>query len=821
VADLPGGTVTFLFTDVEGSTLLLHELGHGYADVLAEHRRVLRDAFRRHGGVEVDTQGDAFFVAFARASDGLAAAAEARDTLAHGPIRVRMGLHTGEPLVTEEGYVGIDVHRAARIASAGHGGQILVSQSTRELVDADGLRDLGEHRLKDLTAPERIYQLGDSDFPPLKSLNRTNLPVAATPLVGREHELEHLRTLLADGARLVTLTGPGGTGKTRLALQVAAELADDFRDGVFFVPLAPLQDAALVEPALLQTVGMRSIEELSQTESLLVLDNFEHLLLAATVVSTILGRAPAVKVLATSRVRLRLQGEEEFAVEPLPPDDAVTFFVERARSLGSGVEAGPAVAEICRRLDGLPLALELAASRMKIFDADGLLRRLQQRLPLLTGGARDLPERQRTLRATIEWTYELLDSDLQRALRRLSVFAGSFSLDAAEQVAGTTLDDLATLVDWSLVKAVGNERFLLLETIREYAAQLLAASGKAEDLRQRHLTFFLDLVVTAEPELAGGNQKHWYDRLALDEDNVREALAYACESGDGERALLLSGSNWRFWHLRAQMIEALQWYDRAFAVGGEVSLRARARAVYAMGEMERNRGNRDRARALLEEAIPLLRAAEESRWVVAALNHLANAKADAGEWESARSTYEEALEIARDTGNERATAMITGNLGFHALGQGRDAEAEALLRQAAEVDRRLGAPIPIAQSLVNLALLSLRRDDTPAAAGQLGESLALYRSAQAEVGAFEALLLAAAVVGRRGDARPSVRLQAAGRTLAAARAYELSALELELADAALAAARDSMPDDIYADEWLRGEQLDVDTAISLALKFLG
>src|SRR5439155_5467372 len=333
VPELPAGTVTFLFTDIEGSTRLLQELGEDYAGVLAEHRNTLRDAFARHGGVEVDTQGDAFFVAFGRARDAFAAAVEARDALDRGPVRVRMGLHTGEPLLTEQGYVGIDVHRAARIAAAGHGRQILVSQSTRDLVGPDGLRDLGRHRLKDRTAAERVYQVGDGEFPPLKSLNRTNLPIASTALIGRERELAELRDLFAGGARLVTITGAGGSGKTRLALQVAAELADAYPDGVFFVALAPIPDAGLVRSAVAQSTEVRQIEELSQAASLLLLDNFEHLLPAADNLASLLAVAPDVKLLVTSRVRLNLSEEREFPLEPLPQEDAVTFFLDRARAV--------------------------------------------------------------------------------------------------------------------------------------------------------------------------------------------------------------------------------------------------------------------------------------------------------------------------------------------------------------------------------------------------------------------------------------------------------------------------------------------------------
>jgi len=481
---LPTGTVTFLFTDVEGSTRLLHELGDEYADVLADHRRTLREAFERHGGVEVDTQGDAFFVAFPRASDALAAARDGQAALRE-PIRVRMGLHTGEPLVTDEGYVGIDVHRAARIAAVGHGGQILVSQSTRDLVPGDGLVDLGEHRLKDLTAPERIYQLGDEGFPPLKSLNATNLPIAANPLVGRERELDDLSALLLNSARLVTLTGPGGTGKTRLGLQVAAELVDHFPWGVFFVPLAGVEDAELVPSTITATIGIHGLDELHDRNALVVLDNFEHLLDAAPTVATILTGAARTKVVATSRAPLRIDGEREYPVDPLPDDDALTLLTDRARAVRPTFAPDDATREICRRLDGLPLALELAASRLRSLDSNALLGRLEQRLPLLTAGRRDAPERQRTLRATIEWSYDLLDPELQRLFARLGVFA-TFAAEAAEAVADASFDHVDALVEASLLKPLSTGRFLMLETIREFALAQLRAGGEADGIRLRH-----------------------------------------------------------------------------------------------------------------------------------------------------------------------------------------------------------------------------------------------------------------------------------------------------------------------------------------------
>src|SRR6266545_345391 len=396
----PAGTVTFLFTDVEGSTRLLHEHGEGYGDLLVDHRRKLREVFLRHGGVEVGTEGDAFFLAFPSAREAAAAAGKAQEALGEGPVRVRMGLHTGEAQVLDGTYVGIDVHRAARIAAVAHGGQVLVSQSTRDLLDYGDLRDLGDHRLKDLTRPERLYQLGGGDFPPLRSLNLTNLPVQLTPLVGRDAEVAEVVDLLRS-TRLLTLTGPGGTGKTRLASHVAAGVADRFPGGLWFVALAGVEDPKLVEPTIAHVVGASDTlaDHLRDKRSLLLLDNFEHVLDAAAGIGTLLQAADGVTIVVTSRAPLRLSAEREYPVPPLADDDAVALFAERARAVRPSFVVGDASAEICRRLDGLPLALELAAVRVKSLTASQILDRLDRRLDLLTGGVRDAPERQRTLRA--------------------------------------------------------------------------------------------------------------------------------------------------------------------------------------------------------------------------------------------------------------------------------------------------------------------------------------------------------------------------------------------------------------------------------------
>ena len=472
--ELPNGTVTLFFTDIEGSTRLLIELGDRYAEVLAHHRRLMREAFATHGGVEVDTQGDAFFVVFARPQDAVAAAADAQRAHAGRPIRVRIGIHTGTPTLTEEGYAGLDVHRAARVMAAGHGGQVLVSQTTCDLLDGTfGMRDLGEHRLKDLTAPQRLYQLLIEGlpvaFPALKTLEGrpTNLPVQPSPLIGREGELAEVCFLLRrNDVRLLTLTGPGGSGKTRLALQAAAELLDEHEGGTFFVGLAPVTEPELVVPTIAQTLGLRewpgrTISEtlrdyLERKTVLLLLDNLEQVVDAASAIGDLLASCPKLSILATSREPLRLAAEREYPVDPLSSDDAVALFTERARTAKPHFDLTPeneaVVREICGRLDDLPLAIELAASRVKLLPLQALRDRLNERLSLLTGGARDAPERQRTLRAAIDWSFRLLAEDEQALFARLGVFPGSFSLEAAEAITGGDLEGTASLLDKSLLR---------------------------------------------------------------------------------------------------------------------------------------------------------------------------------------------------------------------------------------------------------------------------------------------------------------------------------------------------------------------------------
>ena len=815
--DLPGGTVTFLFTDIEGSTRLLHELGDGYADVLAEHRRLLRAAFAAHDGVEVDTQGDAFFVAFARATDAAAAAAEAQHALADGPVRVRIGIHTGEPIRTDEGYAGMDVHRAARIAAVGHGGQVLVSQTSRDLLGEQvELLDLGAHRLKDLTEAQRIYQLGAGEFPPLRSLNRSNLPITATDLVGRDQELTELCRLLANGSRLVTLTGAGGSGKTRLALQVAAELSEDFFDGVFFVPLAPVQDPALVTPTIAQTAELRDVAELHDAEALLVLDNFEHLLDAAAEVRALLQDAPRVRMLATSRAPLRVSGEHEYALDPLPQDEAVELFLQRARAVKRDVVLDDSVAEICRRLDGLPLALELAASRMKVLDPAHLLERLDRRLPLLTGGARDAPERQQTLRATIEWSYDLLEEPLQVALRRLSVFAGSFSLEAAESVTGADFDSVAALVDWSLVKPIADGRFFMLETIREYALERLERDDEPARVRDAHLAHYVRLAADAEPSFTGPDQADWYSLVAVEHDNIREAVAYACATNDGERALMLVGSIWRFWLNRVQVDEASLWYDRAFAVGQDASPRARARGLFGAAHMAEARRDTVLARRQFEEAVELFRSTEDTRWRVLALTHMAIGHVDEGDFELGERLNREALELALETGDIRGQGVVKANMAFQLLVEGDDASAEALLTESGALLEEVGDVYGVATTLSDSAMIAVRRGDMDAAAVNIRESLRLSSTIGDELTRVHTLTLAAAVALARGREEDCARLCGAVRSIYESHGFELFPLESKLMDDTVAVVRSRLGERFEA-EWTAGSELEPEAAAELAL----
>jgi predicted ATPase/class 3 adenylate cyclase len=682
----PSGTVTFLFTDVEGSTSLLGELGpSAYAAELERHHAVLRDTWGSHQGVEIDTQGDSFFVAFSRAADAVEAARAAQEILRELHVRVRMGIHTGEPLLTKDGYVGMDVHRAARIADAGHGGQVLLSHATRDLlVDEAEIVDLGEHRLKDLTRSERIYQLGLDSFPPLRSLNRSNLPEAAHPLVGRVIEQLEVEDLLRRG-RLVTITGTGGTGKTRLALQIAAELLDEFPGGVHFVPLAALTDANLVLPVALQALGLSEADNADQ-RSLLVLDNFEHLLEAAPAIAGFLASSPGPTLLVTSRIPLHVSMEVEYPLDPLPQLAAVELFLDRAHTVRRSAEPSPEVEEICRRLDCLPLALELAAARLRLLDPAALLHRLDSRLSLLTRGPADLPERQRTLEATIAWSYDLLDPELQSAFLRLSVFAGSFGIEAADSVADADLETLTTLTEASLLKARGDSRFLVLETIREFARGRLPVEH-AMRLPSRHAQYYLSAAEKAAPKLTRHDAEEWLAAVGADYGNFLAALDwFALEAPENVARLTIA--LWRFWLVRGRYEEGQRAIERA--LGLSPTPLEHAELQYQLGAIVISRGDTARGRAVFQDALDRFRAEGQQQGEARSLSALGHVAADAGTWSEAIVLYEGAADVFRRSGERFGLAGVLGDLANTYLRSNSPGEALPLAVESRTIQDEVG-----------------------------------------------------------------------------------------------------------------------------------
>ena len=870
--ELPSGTVTLLFSDIEGSTALLGRLGDSYADALSAQRALLRAAFRAGRGQELGTEGDSCFVVFESAGDAVRCCVAGQRALAGhdwpggAAVRVRMGLHSGEPARHEDGYIGLDVHRAARIAAAAHGGQVVLSDTTRHLVQSQlpadvTLRDLGWHRLKDIETPEHIYQLVPADldeqFPPLRSLGaRTSLPLTLTPLVGRDDDLHRLRIEIQQpGVRLVTLTGTGGVGKTRLALAAASSLGDAFPHGVYFVPLAAVRDAEVMWKAIADDLDVRGdrpaaqavTQHLSERHALLVLDNLEQLDGAARVVTALLAAAPGLTVLATSRRPLHLQGEHEQPVRPLEVPrgaaeaaacGAAQLFAQQAEMVMPGFalteENAADVVAICQRLDGLPLAIELAASRVKLLGPRALLARLGHSLGLAAGDA-GRPSRHQTLRNTIAWSYDLLAPDLAEVFRRAGVFAAGCDLDALAAVAlagrGTetgadplqqvaeadALQQVAALLDVSLITvtegADGEPRAGMLETIREYAIELLERSGDLEDTRRRHADYYAAFAERAHGQLRGPAHLTALDGLEAEHDNLRAALAWSLEarppspSDDSERAavgLRLVQALGPFWYQHGHATEGRRWLERAVELVSDDAGEPLARVAHWLGVLLAQQGESAAALPFLQRSLAIWRGLGDEDQVARELNSLGIIHRYLGDLDTARSLLEDSVAIARKLGGGRLPTALT-NLGQVESAAGNLNRATEMLREALALDRARGDTLGAAIDVQSLATASLRagrvRDarhllspilDYVASCGDaefLATTMELYAAATADLGdGLPAARLAGAAEGIRERARMPIPDLDAGlleRFLAPARAM----IAREVWDAQLAAGR--------------------------------
>jgi predicted ATPase/class 3 adenylate cyclase len=819
---LPTGTVTFLFTDVEGSTRLLHELGaEAYAEALAEHRRVIREACATHGGVEVDTQGDAFFFAFPTAPGALAAAGEATEALASGPINVRIGLHTGTPLMTDEGYVGDDVHFAARVAASGHGGQVLVSASTAVLVQPSGsepqalsLLDLGEHRLKDIPDAVAIFQLGDGSFPPLKTISNTNLPRPASSFVGREAELSEVLARIEGGARLVTLTGPGGSGKTRLAIEAASSLVPEYKAGVFWVGLAALRDPALVTETISQTLGAKDglAEHIAERELLLLLDNLEQVIEAAPELPNLLTACPNLTLLVTSRELLRVQGEVEYPVPPLAQPEAVALFSERSQ-----LDPSDEIAELCQHLDSLPLAVELAAARAKALSPAQILARLSQRLDLLRGG-RDADPRQQTLRATIEWSYDLLSEEEQQLFRRLSVFAGGCTVEAAEEVAEADLDTLQSLVEKSLLR-FSNERYWMLETIREYAGEKLDASG-SEEAMETHAEWFARLLTRAEPKLESSAQDAWLNRLEDEHDNIRTALRWALDHAQRDLALWLAGSSATFWWVHGHWTEGRRWLDEALSVASSQNRALRAKALEGAAHLASRQLDYSHAKDLAELGLQICFELHDASRTARMLRVLALVASGEGDNEGFRALVERSAKFAREVGDLWALSMALNNLGYLALEEGAAEQATPLFEEGLQLARERGDHRTESFLLENIALAKLEQGIVAQAGEDFAASLRLaHRSRYVEVVATD-LLGIAAVATLAGDFEDAARLVGGAQHLNEDIGAGLDAVEARVVARTVATIERGLGSERYAEALLSGRNLGSDELVDFALGVL-
>jgi predicted ATPase/class 3 adenylate cyclase len=852
-APLPTGTVTFLFTDIEGSTTLLRAAGEDYGALLDEHRRLLRAAFAAHAGREVDTQGDSFFVAFAGPVEATAAAIDAQRSLAAHPwppgraVRVRMGLHTGEAATVSGSYVSLAVHRAARIAAAAHGGQVLISEATAvllrdELPDGADLRDLGTHRLKDFDAPARLYQLVvvelPADFPPPRTLARRR-PVPTQPgtCIGRDDDIAAVVALLRDHrARLVTLTGPGGIGKTRLALEAAHAMEADLAGGAVFVPLADVTDPAQVLPAVGRAVGARHepgadlvgvLADLFGGErTLLVLDNLEQVLGAAPDVAALLEGVPAADVLVTSRSPLRLRVEQVFAVRPLAEPAAVQLFAVRSAAVrASGADEDAVIAEISRRLDGLPLAIELAAARVRLLPAAALLERLRRQFDVLGSGPVDLPERQRTLRATMDWSHGLLAPHEQALFARLAVFSGGWCLDAAEGVCARpgepdVLDTLGSLVDASLVvvRDDGPEpRFAMLETVRAYACERLAGSADRQETGRRHTAWVLGL--TADLQRArGADYRRAQQRLERERANYHAAVQRSLDDGDVARTALLVRNAIGFLAFRDAEVEARTWLDAALAADAAPAVRGRLLVLRALVAM--SLGELDRIVPLVDQGEPLLGDGPDFDFDRALASVADIQRGMAGGIEQAGRAARAALDRFAALGFEVGEGTMHLVLGDIGLAIGDHPSAVRHYRAAADVAERIGEDGMLGRALILQGISHLATEDVAAARA------AVLEGARANLRAGQQTSLAYSLEGLAAVALAEGRCLVAARSLAAAdEARGRSALPLtpglpplvrRLADRC----RELLGDEVFDRTWAEGRRWSLRQALDLALQDL-
>jgi predicted ATPase/class 3 adenylate cyclase len=813
---LPTGTVTFMFTDVEGSTNLVHRLGDdAFARLLRRHHELIREVLQRHHGTEVATEGDAFFAAFSDVPEAVSAATDLQRALAAEDwgegieVAVRVGLHTGNASLGGDNYTGVDVHRASRIAEAAHGGQVILSAVTARLAGGRlpfgvSLIDLGRVRLPDLPEPESLSQLCIAGlpqwFPPLRAAgSRSNLPTHLTDFVGREQELEHGASLLR-AHRLVTLTGPGGTGKTRLSVELARRVEPDFEDGCHFVPLATIQDVDLIPTTILGVLGLTTaanvdpiehlVRYLTDRRMLLVLDNFEQLIEGAHLVADVLGQAPELKLLVTSRAPLRIMGERDFPVLPLPVPTGpevnfeeidrwagVQLFARRAAAVRPDFELSPGnvaiVTSIAARLDGLPLAIELAASRMRSLTPELILQRLDNRLLTSTGS--DLPIRQQTIVDAIGWSYDLLSEPTRRLFECCSVFAGSFALTDAETVCRLedegieVLDGLMALVENSLLQQTetsGEPRFRMLTVIREYGYAALTARGREAEMQQRHAFAYLGVAEAARAELLTGRQGYWLERLTLDHDNMRAAIDWAIANGQTDVAHRLVGSLWRFWLIRGHLLEGRQRTEAALALeGGDPT--ARAGALTALGGMLYWQGKIEETMEPYSQALALYREWGDEADVSEALYNLSFTYGYAGDYERAEELLQESLEISERIGRKVGVGRAYWGLGnFAGYREDHDGLIEYMLR-ATEEFQGLDQPFDLGWSLYMSGYGYQKMGETATARRYMLESMEMF-AAVSDVSALTLIFeLLAVVAVKEGKEALAARLAGAAHQLKA------------------------------------------------------